>query len=109
MRQETPVQVWESALKKLEVLKTEPLSTLYEKYSEFTELTGQKDMLNTILRKLRKNGFEVYNTIRRLRVKWNKYIYYTKVVVPQMCDITDPGPLRMPNRQMLIRLKGEIK
>ena len=95
--------------KKLEVLKTEPLSTLYEKYSEFTELIGQKDMLNTILRKLRKNGFEVYNTIRRLRVKRNKYIYYTKVVVPQMCDITDPGPLRMPNRQMLIRVKCEIK
>lgn len=56
-----------------------------------------KLMLKTVLDILQQSGYEVlYNdTVTR------KQLHYVKVVIPQMCDITDPGPLRLPTKHKI--------
>lgn len=94
--------------KNLEKIKIVSLDKIKQSYIQFEQLKNPSLMLSKVLSILKKNGYTVYCNIKKDRIKLKEYVYYVKVVIPQMCDITDPGPLRMPNKGMLIRVKGEI-
>lgn len=93
--------------KNLKNIKSVTLDKLKQDYASLYRLTDSFLMLSKVLSILKNNGYEVYCNIRKIRVKTKEDIYCIKVIIPQMCDITEPGPLRMPNKGLLLRVQGE--
>lgn len=91
----------------LKNFKTRNLNDLIEKYRNLYKLKTITEMVESVKTILKNNSYEAYYNIHEVKVDSNASIYYIKVVVPQMCDITDPGPLRLPNKNLLCEVKKE--
>ena len=64
-------------------------------------------MLNTITERLKENQFQViYNDVQ-YPVEGGT-IHYLKAMIPQMCDITDQAPLRLPTKRKIEDVLREI-
>jgi len=69
-----------------------------------SELSPDK-MLNFLIRHLENNGYDILYNQTQIKVGHEK-ILFLKVLVPKMCDITDPGPLRLPTEFKINMIKG---
>lgn len=65
------------------------------------------DMLNTITTRLYEKHFQIIYNDFQYPVEGGT-IHYVKVMIPQMCDITDPGPLRLPTKRKIDDILKEI-
>lgn len=90
-------------IKKLQTKSLNELKTKYE-----INVYTITEMLDFILKRLKYFNFEILYKCDRFKVKEGT-VYYLKVFIPQMCDITDPGPLRLPSKRKIIDIQKELE
>lgn len=91
-----------------EMLSKLALRTLPELKTKYCFCTDSiSGMLNTITERLKENQFQViYNDVQ-YPVEGGT-IHYLKAMIPQMCDITDQAPLRLPTKRKIEDVLREI-
>ena len=91
-----------------EMLSKLALRTLPELKTKYCFRTDSiSGMLNTITERLKENQFQViYNDVQ-YPVEGGT-IHYLKAMIPQMCDITDQAPLRLPTKRKIEDVLREI-
>lgn len=80
---------------------------LFQRYQLDDYCANSKTMLNEVIRRLKLRKYDVFYNTEVFRCNKNR-IYYIKTIIPQMCDITDPGPLRLPTKRKIEMIKKEV-
>lgn len=91
-----------------EMLSKLALRTLPELKTKYCfRIDSISGMLNTITERLKENQFQIiYNDVQ-YPVEGGT-IHYLKAMIPQMCDITDQAPLRLPTKRKIEDVLREI-